>query len=113
MNSLNPSIEQIVHEINTVNHAWKMAQELFEQGSPLANSLRELKATLQVRLLRCYAPQWVYLAEDTQAKSEEPLYGLCLVQPVAGWQDAAHLPIRVANERLSTQEINQFSKVEN
>ncbi|MEB3308680.1 MAG: hypothetical protein VKJ02_00435 [Snowella sp.] len=112
MSLLTPSLEQLVKEINTVNHAWKLAQDLFETGSPLANSLRDLKTSLQIRLLRCYAPKYVYLAEDTEAQSEEPLYGLCLLQPIANWKDAAHLPIRVAQERLSAQEINQFLNVE-
>jgi len=105
---LNPSIEQLVEEIVAVNHAWKEAKELFETESPLTKSLRDLKARLQVRLLRKYAPQQVYLLEDRTSDALEPLYGLSLVQPIAGHTDAAHLPIRVAQEHLSEEEIGRF-----
>jgi hypothetical protein len=51
------SIEQLVKEIIAVNHAWKEAKELFKDpNSPLANSLRDLKTRLQVRLLRNHRP---------------------------------------------------------
>ncbi|MBA3922790.1 MAG: hypothetical protein H0X31_14275 [Nostocaceae cyanobacterium] len=105
---LNPPIEQLVKEIVAVNHAWKEAKDLFEPESGLAKSLRNLKTRLQVRLLRKYAPQQVYLLKDPTADASEPLYGLSLVQPIAGHTDAAHLPIRVAQEHLSEAEIERF-----
>jgi len=106
---LNPSIEQLVKEIVAVNHAWKEAKALFEDpDSGLAKSLRNLKTRLQVRLLRKYAPQQVYLLKDPTADASDPLYGLSLVQPIAGHTDAAHLPIRVAQEHLSEAEIERF-----
>ncbi len=106
---LNPSIEQLVREIVAVNHAWKEARSIFEDSSsPIAVSLRNLKTRLQVRLLRQYAPQYIYLREDTTDKSEEPLYGLCLVHEIDNCMDAAHLPTRVAQEHLSTEEIEHF-----
>ncbi len=111
MEFLNSSIEQLVTEIIAVNHAWKEAKDLFdESASPLANSLRDLKARLQVRLLRSYAPDRVYLKEDTNSNSDynEPLYGLQLVASINGRKDAAHMPIRVAQENLSASELQQF-----
>ncbi len=108
-----PSIEQLVTEIIAVNHAWKEAKDLFDlPDSPLANSLRDLKASLQVRLLRNYAPENVYLMEDKRANTDynEPLYGLQLVTSINGRKDAAHMPIRVAQNNLSAQEIEQFVK---
>jgi hypothetical protein len=108
---LNPSIEQLVREIVAVNHAWKEAKDMFEDpASGLAISLRNLKTRLQVRLLRKYAPQQVYLLKDPTADASEPVYGLSLVQPIGGYRDAAHLPIRVAQEHLSKEEIEGFCR---
>jgi hypothetical protein len=106
---LNTSIEQLVREIVAVNHAWKEAKDIFEDpASPIANSLRNLKTRLQVRLLRQYAPQQVYLRADPIADTLEPVYGLSLVQPINCYTDAAHLPVRIAKEHLSAEEINLF-----
>lgn len=111
MELLNPSLEQLVLEIIAVNHAWKETQNLFGRAdNHLANSLRDLKALLQVRLLRSYAPELVYLMTDIDPDQDydEPLYGLQLVKSVNGRRDAAHMPIRVAEENLSAQELQQF-----
>ncbi|MEM7590919.1 MAG: hypothetical protein AAF383_05270 [Cyanobacteria bacterium P01_A01_bin.83] len=111
MELLNFSVEQLVTEIIAVNHAWKEAQDLFDRAdNHLANSLRDLKARLQVRLLRSYAPELVYLTIDTDPDRDydEPLYGLRLVKSVNGRQDAAHMPIRIAEENLSAAELQQF-----
>ena len=113
MELLNLSIEQLVTEIIAVNHAWKEARDLFDRpDTPVANSLRDLKARLQVRLLRSYAPDQVYLIVDTNFNSDydEPLYGLQLVTSVNGRKDAAHMPVRVAEKNLSAQELEQFVK---
>lgn len=113
MEFLNPSIEQLVTEIIAVNHAWKEAKSLFDYSdNPLANSLRDLKARLQVRLLRNYAPENVYLMIDTNVNTDydELLYGLQLMKSINGRKDAAHMPIRVAERNLSVQELQQFIK---
>ena len=111
MDLFNPSIEQLVTEIIAVNHAWKEAKVLFDRAdNHLASSLRDLKARLQVRLLRSYAPELVYLITDNNLDLDydEPLYGLQLVKSVNGRKDAAHMPIRVAEENLSAKELQQF-----
>ncbi len=110
MELLSPSIEELVQEIVAVNKAWKVASEAFNSHSGLAQSLRDLKTRLQVRLLYCYAPKLVCLVEDRDTESDEPLYGLKLNYPIAGFRDAAHLPIRVAQEVLSPTEIEKFSQ---
>ncbi len=113
MKLFDPSIEQLVLEIIAVNHAWKEAKDLLNlPDNPLANSLRDLKARLQVRLLRSYAPELVYLMThpDLDRDYDEPLYGLRLAKSVNGRQDAAHMPIRIAQENLSVQELEQFVK---
>lgn len=118
---LNPSLEEIVAEIIAINHAWKEARLMFGNSAGLAQSLRNLKTRSQVRLLRCYAPEKVYLKIDEQAlepsleidneaETGEPLYGLMLRKPVNGATDVAHLPIRVAQEFLSDSEIKRFTQ---
>lgn len=113
MDLFNPSIEQLLTEIIAVNHAWKEAKDLFAPNTPLANSLRDLKARLQIRLLRSYAPKLVYLMADNDPNEyyDEPLYGLQLTKTVNDRQDAAHMPIRVAQQNLSAQELKLFVKV--
>lgn len=78
---LTPSVEQMVREIVAVNHAWKVACELFGENSPLSTSSRDLKTCLQVRLLRSYAPEKVYLIDDKNAEGER-LYSLYLREPI-------------------------------
>ena len=107
MELLNSSVEQLVEEIVAVNRAWKVACDLFKNTSPLATSLRDLKTCKQVRLLQIYGPKQVYLALDPEA-SGEPLFGVRLRQPLGTRQDAEHLPIRVAEEVLSPEELNRF-----
>jgi hypothetical protein len=117
---LNPSIEQLVAEIVALNHAWKEACELFDdrESSPLAQSLRDLKTCKQIRLLRNYAPLGkVYLALDDslserlrQRLSDEPLYSLHLREPIDTRWNAEHLPVRVAEEYLSSTELDRFTQ---
>ncbi|MDF5711600.1 MAG: hypothetical protein PUP90_28960 [Nostoc sp. S4] len=107
---LYPSVEKLVEQIVAVNHAWKIACELFGQNSPLSISSRDLKTCLQIRLLRTYAPEQVYLIEDKQSEGE-PLYSLCLREPIGNRLYAEHLPMRVAQEILADKELQQFKKI--
>lgn len=107
---LYPSVEKLVKEIVAVNHAWKVACELFGQDSALSISSRDLKTSLQVRLLRSYAPKLVYLIEDKESEGE-PLYSLRLRELIDNRHYAEHLPVRVAKYILSPQELAQFKKV--
>jgi hypothetical protein len=107
----NPPINQLVRKIVTVNHAWKEAKLLSgDSESPIANSLRNLKTRLQIRLLRQYAPQQVYLREDLNVDYSEPVYGLSLTYPVDGHTNASHLPLRVAQNQLLAEEIACFCR---
>lgn len=106
---LYPSLRQLVKQIKAINRAWKVAGNLYGDNSPLSTSSRELKSCLQVRLLRSYAPYDVYLAIDNQAEGE-PLYGLRLRESIDNWEDADHIPVRVAKEILLPEEINRFSQ---
>lgn len=108
METLTSNFEELITEIAAINQAWKVSKEL----SPnLANSLKDLKNRLQVRLLRNYAPERVYLELDTATASEEPLYSLRLQQPIGNGWNAEHLPVRVAQEMLSDEELKQLIKV--
>ncbi|WP_189525187.1 hypothetical protein [Nostoc sp. 'Peltigera membranacea cyanobiont' 232] len=106
---LYPSIEKLVKEIVAVNHAWKVARELFGEDSPLSISSRDLKTCLQVRLLRSHAPEQVYLIEDKQSEGE-PVYSLCLREPIGKRLYAEHLPMRIAEKVLTDKELKQFKK---
>ncbi|MTJ32584.1 hypothetical protein [Aphanizomenon sp. UHCC 0183] len=108
---LYPSIEKLVREIVAVNHAWKVADELFGENSSLSRSSRDLKTALQVRVLRSYAPEQVHLVLDTEAEGEG-LYSLKLREPIDNHLYAEHLPVRVAQEVLSADEIKKFSKLQ-
>jgi len=118
---LQPSLEQLLAEIVAINHAWKEARLMFGNSAGLTVSLRNLKTRSQVRLLRNYAPEKVYLKIDKEAlepslevdndaETGEPLYGLILRKPVNGVTDAAHIPVRVAQEFLSESEIKRFTQ---
>ncbi|HLO88809.1 MAG TPA: hypothetical protein VK203_27915 [Nostocaceae cyanobacterium] len=103
------SMEEMVKLIVSINHAWKVASELFGETSPLSTSARDLKTALQVRLLRNYAPEQAYLVEDTEAEGEK-VYSLRLRKPIDNRWYVEHLPIRVAKEVLSEEEIRRFSQ---
>jgi hypothetical protein len=105
---LYPSLRELVRQIKAINSAWKVAGDLYGKESPLSTSSRDLKSCLQVRLLRSYAPHHVYLAIDHQAE-DEPLFGLRLRESVDKYEDADHLPVRVANEIFLPEEIKKFS----
>lgn len=107
---LTPSFRELVEEIIAVNQAWKLAGDMGNNVSVIAYSLADLKNRLQVRLLRSYAPEKVYLQIDNAVSTQmEELYGLILREPVGNYWNAAHLPVRVALELLSPQELKQFT----
>ncbi|MDR9404797.1 MAG: hypothetical protein RI580_15320 [Halothece sp. Uz-M2-17] len=110
---LKPSLETLVTKITSVNHAWKqVSEQLLDHNAGLAISLRDLKSSLQLRLLRNY-PQQVYLVLDEETENEEPLYSVHLRDPINGHWNAAHLPVRVAEELLTEQELTQFIQKKN
>jgi hypothetical protein len=109
MNVSTPSIEHLVHEIESVNRVWKKTRNLFGEDSALASSYRELKVCLQTQLLRNHAPNEAHLVIDSSAQGE-PLYSIRLKQQIAGRLDAAHIPVRVAKEVFTSEEIRQFEK---
>ena len=107
MELLKPSVEQLVEEIVAVNQAWKVARNLFDETSPLATSLRDLKTCKQVRLLQNYGSKQVYLALDPASKGE-PLYSILLRKPIGDRTNAEHIPVRVAEAVLSPEELRRL-----
>ncbi|MBD2393468.1 hypothetical protein H6G11_04270 [Cyanobacterium aponinum FACHB-4101] len=107
---LKPSLADLIRQIHCINHAWKLSQEMEDNNHFLGIRLRDLKTRLQIKLLKKYAPDYVYLKEDKNIESEEKVYGLILVSPINNYSDVAHLPIRVAKKMLSEEEIAHFSK---
>lgn len=107
---MNSNLEELVKEIKAVNRAWKEASEMGDCLNHISRSLNHLKDRLQVRLLKQYAPDQVYLQLDTenQGAQGEDLYSLRLRQPLAHYWNAAHLPVRVARDVLSEQELQKF-----
>lgn len=117
-----PAIEQIVEEIFAINRAWKAARKLFNPSANLALSFRDMKTQMQVRLLRNFAPERVYLKIDNSAEeddpelqeaaeNQEPLYGLILQPSIGNYWNAAHLPVRRAKEFLTAEELQKFTQV--
>ena len=102
--------DSLVADIIVINKAWKASRQLLGSSIALTESFRHLKSRLQARLLRQYAPQQIYLELDTAADSEEPLYGLKLVNRVSDRTDVAHMPVRIANELFSPEELKYFTK---
>ena len=100
----------LVDEIIVINKVWKASRELLGSSVSMTESFRHLKSRLQARLLRQYAPQQCYLELDDTADSEEPLYGLKLVKSVSNRTDAAHIPVRTANEIFTPEELKSFVK---
>lgn len=104
--------EEIVERIITVNHAWKLSREEFGNDFAATKSLRHTKSSLQATLLREF-PDDTYLAvASDSAEQDEELYSVRLRKTlvVAGVErfDVEHLPIRIAQEIFTKEEINKF-----
>lgn len=104
-----PTLAQLTREIVAVNHAWKEAKELLGDTCPLTGSLRQIKNRLQVRLLQNY-PSQTFLILDTDVESEEPLYSVQLVTAIDGRTNAEHIPVRVVQQSLTSEELLRFIK---
>lgn len=110
MNTYLVSFSELIYQIHSINQAWKLSIELKNNEDYLAKRLRDLKVRLQIKLLKRYAPDYVYLKEDNDTEFEEKIYSLQLVVPINNYHDVAHLPVRVAKKMLSEEEIAHFSK---
>uniref|UniRef100_UPI0040479FDA hypothetical protein n=1 Tax=Rheinheimera sp. TaxID=1869214 RepID=UPI0040479FDA len=98
-------ISALVAKIVSFNHCWKMAQQRYGNTSAMARMLRDQKSVLQADLLR---ENFAYLKPDPDAE-EEPLFSVRLHQPVVlngiTRIDAEHMPVRLAEELFTEQEL--------
>lgn len=97
-----------IQRIHRMNQAWKLATQRLGSDAPLSQALRDRKACNQVGLLRAF-PDQVWLQNDEQTEADEPLlsvrFNLALSDRLAGRVDADHLPLRLAQELLTEDEL--------
>jgi len=109
MSELLPLIERI----HLINRSWKLAQERCSNDVPFSQALRDLKSGVQVQLLRAF-PEHVWLSEDRDTPSDEPLLSVRIAEALSGAlggrPDADHIPLRVAEELLTDKEMEIFLK---
>lgn len=108
--SIDIEYSELVRKIISFNHCWKMAQTRFGASSPITKMLRDQKSVLQCALLR---KRLSYLKIDNEAV-DEPLYSVRLIEPITinGCirTDAEHLPVRLAEELLTQEEITKLTR---
>ncbi|HAW18576.1 MAG TPA: hypothetical protein DCX14_00190 [Flavobacteriales bacterium] len=107
-----PEISLIVEQIVKFNHCWKLARRKLGEEHPLAQALRDRKSCLQATLIREF-PNEVELRLDLVTSSEEPIYGIQFkkkkdIDATFSRNDAAHLPVRVASELFSENELTKW-----
>lgn len=106
--SYSSNVTEMLLKIVSFNHCWKMAQQRHGNNSAIARMLRDQKSVLQAALLR---QNLAYLKPDPDAE-EEPLFSVRIHQPVTlngvVRIDAEHMPVRLAEEFFTNQELNNF-----
>lgn len=104
----NQQITELVSQIIAFNHCWKLAQSRFGVDSAIACMLRDKKSVLQSSLLR---QGLAYLKIDPEVTGE-PLFSVRLysILTVNGFQriDAEHLPVRLAEELFTFEELREL-----
>lgn len=102
------SATELLTKIIAFNHCWKMAQQRYGNASSMARMLRDQKSILQAALLR---EDFGYLHLDPDAE-EEPLFSVRLKTPInlngVLRIDAEHMPVRIAEEIFTEQELNKL-----
>lgn len=103
----------LIERVHLANRSWKLAQERLGGDAPLSQALRDLKSSLQVQLLRAF-PEQVWLSEDHDTPSDEPLLSVrvadALYGALGGRTDGDHIPLRVAADLLTDKEMEVFLK---
>ena len=103
------SPEELVRQIVAINHAWKLAIERWGNEGAICQALRDRKSSLQADLIRS-CPGRVWLRVDDEAE------GRALFSVRLGWEivlpsgarrrDAEHMPVDIAQELLTTEELS-------
>lgn len=111
MDILYPSLEQLVLEIESIDDVWRQACQLFGETASIAVSYQKLKTCLQVRLLKKYAPVYVYLLKYQAEAGSESVYRLCLRQMIADRIDVSCMPLQVAQAIFTSHELKKFTQL--
>ena len=104
----------LIKKIISFNQAWKLSKKIFGDESSLSLALRDQKACLQAELLRDHID--AYLEFDAETESAEPLYSVRLLDgielPPLGYirNDAEHIPVRIAEEIFTEEELIKLIK---
>lgn len=103
-------LDELVKLIIATNHAWKRQRDLLGADSLVARMLQGRKSSLQTQLLTSF-PTDTYLKLDEDNQEGEALYSVRLKQPLflnkVIRNDAEHLPVRIAEELLTDEQIKQ------
>ncbi len=106
------SLERLLEQIVSVNHAWKLSREEFGNQFVATKSLLGTKSSLQATLLREFPMQSRLVFADDNYLHEEPLFSVRLIEPVkisSGLKrDAEHLPVRVAKALFTEFELEKL-----
>lgn len=105
-------LEEVISRIIAINHAWKLSREEFGSDFAVTKSLLHTKSSLQATLLREFPDDSYLLPATDNDVHDEELYSVRLrhsmvINDVLR-HDAEHLPVRVAAEIFTTEEINNF-----
>ncbi|CCN34620.1 conserved hypothetical protein [Vibrio nigripulchritudo SO65] len=104
--------DEILERIITINQAWKLSRDEFGNDFAATKSFRDTKSSLQATLLREF-PEYVYLKVATDSDDHgEAMYSVRLKNSIrindALRTDAEHLPIRIAEELFTPQELQNL-----
>tara|TARA_Y100000588_G_C14098086_1_gene857525 strand:+ start:372 stop:710 length:339 start_codon:yes stop_codon:yes gene_type:complete len=104
--------DEILERIITINHAWKLSRDEFGNDFVATKSFRDTKSSLQATLLREYTEE-VYLKVATDSDEHgEGMYSVRLKTPIrindTLRTDAEHLPVRIAEELFTPQELQKL-----
>lgn len=105
-------LDELLEQVISINHAWKLSRDEFGQDFCATRSLRETKSSLQATMLREF-PEEVYLLEATDSDEHgEPMFSVRLRSPIrvngTVRHDAEHLPQRIAQDIFYADEISRF-----
>tara|TARA_R110001592_G_scaffold302869_3_gene574876 strand:- start:26542 stop:26871 length:330 start_codon:yes stop_codon:yes gene_type:complete len=103
-------LDELVKLIIATNHSWKRQRDLWGADSSVARMLQGRKSSLQTQLLTVFSSD-TYLKLDLENDEGEPLYSVRLKQALVInntiRHDAEHLPVRIAEELLTQEQITQ------
>lgn len=105
-------LDELLEQIVSVNHAWKLSREEFGNQFPATKSFMHTKSSLQATLLREFSSESYLVYADDNDQHDEPLFSVRLTNPVVIRstikKDAEHLPVRVAQTLFTEAELQKL-----